>query len=39
MKLKHWFFVALVIVGGLYVWHIYSGHGGTQGFKAGLGIQ
>jgi hypothetical protein len=38
MKLKHWVLVSLILVGGLYVWHTYSMHGGTSGFKAGLGI-
>lgn len=38
MKLKHWVFVALILVGGLYVWHTYSQHGGVSGFKQGIGI-
>ena len=38
MKFKHLVFVALLIIGGLYVWHIYSGHGGVSGFKQGLGV-
>jgi len=38
MKLKHWVALSLLLVGGLYVWHTYSMHGGTSGFKAGLGI-
>jgi cbb3-type cytochrome oxidase subunit 3 len=37
MALKHWFFIALVIIALLYIWHIYSSHGGVSGFKAGLG--
>lgn len=39
MKLKHMFVVALAILGGLYVWHIYSSHGGTAGFRQGLGLK
>lgn len=38
MKLKHWVFLALVIVGALYVWHNYQGHGGVSGLKSGLGL-
>jgi hypothetical protein len=38
VKLKHWIFIALVLVGGLYIWHNYSQHGGTAGLKSGLGI-
>jgi hypothetical protein len=26
-----------VIIALLYIWHIYSSHGGVSGFKAGLG--
>lgn len=39
MRLKHYLILALIIVGALYVWHIYSQHGGTAGFKTGLGIK
>lgn len=38
MKLRHLVFLTLVIVGGLYLWHNYSQHGGTSGLKSGLGI-
>lgn len=38
MRLKHYLILALIIVGGLYVWHMYSTHGGVGGFKQGLGI-
>lgn len=36
--MKHWVIVGLVVVALLYVWHVYSGHGGFAGFKQGLGI-
>lgn len=36
--MKHYLILALIIVGGLYVYHIYSMHGGMGGFKTGLGI-
>jgi hypothetical protein len=39
MRLKHWIGLGFVIVGILFVWHIYSSHGGVGGFKSGLGIQ
>lgn len=39
MKLKHLVFLALLLVGGLYLWHNYSSHGGVAGLKSGLGIQ
>jgi hypothetical protein len=38
VKLKHYLIIALIAVGGLYVWHIYSQHGGVSGFKSGLGV-
>jgi len=38
MKLRHYLILALIAVGGLYAWHIYSQHGGVSGFKSGLGI-
>lgn len=38
MRAKHYLVLALVIVGGLYAWHIYSQHGGVSGFKSGLGV-
>lgn len=38
MKLKHWVFVAFVVIGVLFVWHIATSHGGVAGFKAGLGF-
>ena len=38
MKLKHWFGVALVIIGALFLWHLYQSHGGVGGLKAGLGV-
>jgi hypothetical protein len=30
--------VALIIIALLYVWHVYSSHGGVSGFKNGLGV-
>lgn len=38
MRLKHWLFLAIFVIGALYVWHIYSQHGGVGGFKSGLGV-
>jgi hypothetical protein len=38
MKIKHLLGLALLAVGGLYVYHIYSQHGGVGGFKSGLGV-
>jgi hypothetical protein len=38
VKLKHWIFVTLVLVGALFLWHNYSQHGGVGGIKTGLGI-
>jgi hypothetical protein len=38
MKIKHWIFLILALIGLVFVWHIYSSHGGTAGFKQGLGI-
>lgn len=38
MKFKTVVFGALVLVGALYVWHIMSAHGGTAGFRQGLGL-
>ena len=38
MKLKHWVIVGLVLVGGLYLFHNYIGHGGVNGVKSGLGF-
>jgi hypothetical protein len=38
MKVKHWLFLILALIGLLFVWHVYSGHGGSSGFKQGLGI-
>jgi len=38
VSIKHLIFLALVIVGALYVWHTYSMHGGVAGFKAGVGL-
>jgi hypothetical protein len=38
MKVKHWIFLLLVVVGGLYILHNYTSHGGTTGLKSGLGL-
>lgn len=38
MKVKHWIFLLLVLVGGLFVFHIITSHGGVSGFKSGLGL-
>lgn len=38
MKTKHWIFLILVLIGGLYIFHVYQGHGGVGGFKSGLGL-
>jgi len=38
VKLKHWVFLTLIAVGGLYFWHTYRSHGGVAGFKSGIGI-
>lgn len=38
VKLKHWLFVAFVIIGVLFLWHNYSQHGGVAGVKSGLGL-
>jgi hypothetical protein len=38
MKVRHWIFLILVIVGGLFLLHNYMGHGGTAGVKSGLGL-
>lgn len=38
MKVKHWLFLGFVVIGLLYVFHIYSSHGGVSGFKSGLGV-
>jgi len=38
VKLKHYLIIALILVGGLYVFHILRQHGGVSGFKSGLGV-
>lgn len=32
MKWRHILLLGLAVVGGFAVWHVYSQHGGTQGF-------
>lgn len=38
MKVKHWIVIVLLLIGGLFLWHNYQGHGGFGGIKTGLGI-
>lgn len=38
MKVKHWLFLALILIGALYLFHNYSQHGGIAGVKSGLGL-
>lgn len=38
MKLKHWVFLAFVIVGALFVFHQMTGHGGFAGVRSGIGF-
>lgn len=37
MKFRHLVVIALIAIALLYIWHIYSSHGGVSGFKNGLG--
>lgn len=39
MRSKHYLILALIAIGALYVWHVYSQHGGMSGFKSGLGVR
>jgi hypothetical protein len=38
MKLKHWVFIGLALIGVLYIAHNYMSHGGVNGVKSGLGF-
>lgn len=38
MKVWHWLFLILVVVGALYLFHNWQGHGGINGVKSGLGF-
>lgn len=38
MRLKHWVFIGFVLVGLLYVVHMFTSHGGMTGFTSGLGL-
>jgi hypothetical protein len=38
MRFRHLVIIALIIIALLYIWHIYSSHGGVSGFKNGLGV-
>jgi hypothetical protein len=38
MKMKHWVFLLFAILGALFVFHVYSQHGGIAGVKSGVGL-
>lgn len=38
MKLKHWIFLTIFLVGALFVFHTYQQHGGVAGVKSGIGL-
>jgi hypothetical protein len=38
MKAKHWVITGFIVVGALYVWHMWSSHGSFKSAAAGLGI-
>lgn len=38
MKVIHWLFLILFVIGALFVWHNYQSHGGTNGIRQGLGF-
>lgn len=38
MKLRHWVFLSFILIGILYVVHMYTSHGGVTGFRSGLGL-
>jgi hypothetical protein len=38
MKLKHWVFLGLALMGALYLGHNYLSHGGVSGVKQGIGL-
>lgn len=38
MKMKHWVFIGFVVIGGLYIFHTFTMHGGVGGFRSGLGL-
>lgn len=38
MRLKHWVLVGFIVIGVLYVAHIFMNHGGMGGLTAGLGL-
>lgn len=38
MEAKHWAFVALAAVGGLYIVHLMMNHGGVKSGFSGLGF-
>lgn len=38
MKVRHWIFVGLALVGVVFLVHNYMSHGGVSGVKQGLGL-
>lgn len=38
MKITHMLIIALVAIGGLYAWHMFSTHGTFKSGLAGLGV-
>ena len=38
MNAKHWLIVALIIIGTLYVFHMWNTHGSFSQFKSGIGV-
>jgi len=38
VKLKHWVGLAFMVVGALFVLHLFMSHGGVGGFKSGIGL-
>lgn len=38
MKVKHWVYVGLGVVGALFVLHLWMSHGGVEGLKQGTGF-
>lgn len=38
MRMRHWVILGFLVVGALFVFHIFSSHGGASGFMSGLGL-
>lgn len=38
MRLRHWVVLGFIAVGVLFIFHLFTSHGGTQGFISGLGL-